>query len=189
MTPVQLQEQEGLRPSEIVNDTVKVWDPMVRLFHWTVVTACILNLFVLGEGKYWHRLTGYVVAAAIAMRIIWGFVGTRHARFGDFFPTPGKVREQILGMINGREPRYIGHNPLASIMMLSLMTLLAMTAATGWMTTLDAFWGDKWLEEVHGALANSIMILAFIHAGAALVESWRHRENLVWSMVTGRKRA
>ncbi|MBB3355700.1 cytochrome b [Rhizobium sp. BK049] len=189
MAPVELQKQEGRRPSHVASGTVKVWDPIVRLFHWTVVTACILNLFVLEEGKYWHRLTGYVVATAMVVRIIWGFVGTRHARFDDFFPTPGKVRAQILGIINGSEQRYIGHNPLASIMMLGLMVLLATTALSGWMTTLDAFWGDKWLEEVHGVVANSIMVLAFIHAGAALIESWRHRENLVWSMVTGRKRA
>ncbi|RUM26558.1 cytochrome B [Rhizobium vallis] len=188
MTSALLQKQEGREPSQTASGTVKVWDPAVRLFHWTVVSACILNLFILEEGKYWHRLTGYVVAAAIAMRIIWGFVGTKHARFADFFPTPSRVRAQIAGIIKGTEQRYIGHNPLASIMMLGLMTLLAATALTGWMTTLDAFWGDKWLEEVHGAIANGIMLLAFIHAGAAVVESWRHRENLVWSMITGRKK-
>ena len=189
MTAVQLQKKEGSRPSEAASGTVKVWDPIVRLFHWTIVSACILNLFILEEGKYWHRQTGYVVAVAIVLRVIWGFIGTRHARFGDFFPTPGKVRAQILGMIEGRERRYIGHNPVASIMMLGLMALLAATALTGWMTTLDAFWGDKWLEEVHCAIANGIMMLAFIHAGAAVIESWRHKENLVWSMVTGRKKA
>jgi cytochrome b len=74
-------------------------------------------------------------------------------------------------------------------MMLALMVLLLATGVTGWMTTLDAFWGEDWLEELHGGLANAIMVLALIHAAAAIVESLRHRENLVWSMVTGRKRA
>lgn len=169
--------------------TIKVWDPVVRLFHWTVVSACVLNLFVLEEGRYWHRMTGYTVAAALTIRLLWGFVGTKHARFSDFFPTPAKVIAHLRDIIKGRKSRSIGHNPLASVMMLLLMALLAITCLTGWMTTLDAFWGDKWLEELHGTVANSIMVLAFIHAAAALIESWRHRENLVWSMVTGRKRA
>lgn len=179
----------GIQPSAGNRGTVRVWDPIVRIFHWTVVTACILNLFILEEGKYWHRLSGYVVAAALMVRLVWGFIGTKHARFGDFFPTPAKVIGQIFDIFDGSERRYIGHNPLASVMMLCLMVLLAATALTGWMTTLDAFWGEKWLKQLHGAIANGIMALAFVHAGAALLESWRHRENLVWSMVTGRKKA
>ena len=181
--------QEGASPSDTAPRSVKVWDPIVRIFHWTIVAACTLNLFVLEEGKYWHRLTGYVVAGAIIVRLVWGFVGTRHARFADFYPTPRKLKEQISGIIRRREKRYLGHNPLASVMMLLLMALLAGTALTGWMTTLDAFWGEKWLEQLHGAIANSIMVLVFVHAGAAILESWRHRENLVWAMVTGRKKA
>ncbi|MBD9450458.1 MULTISPECIES: cytochrome b/b6 domain-containing protein [unclassified Rhizobium] len=180
---------EGSRPSTTATCTLQVWDPVVRAFHWTVVVACMLNLFILEEGKYWHRVTGYVVAAAIVVRTVWGFVGTEHSRFSDFVPTPSKVMAHIVDIRNRNEKRYIGHNPLASVMMLCLMALLAATALTGWMTTLDAFWGEKWLEELHGAIANSIMVLAFIHAGAAVFESWRHRENLVWSMVTGRKKA
>lgn len=182
-------KKEGAKPSETAQPTIKVWDPIVRLFHWTVVAACVLNLFVLEEGRYWHRVTGYVVAGAIAVRVIWGFVGTRYALFSDFLPTPEKIRAQLRDMMNGSEQRHIGHNPLASTMMLCLMALLAATAMTGWMSTLDTFWGEKWLEQLHGILANSIMVLAFVHAGAAVVESLRHRENLVWSMVTGRKKA
>ncbi len=100
-----------------------------------------------------------------------------------------KIWRQISEIMGAREKRSIGHNPLASVMMLLLMSLLAATCLTGWMMTLDAFWGEKWLRELHGTIANSIMVLALIHAVAALLESWRHRENLVWSMVTGRKRA
>ncbi|SHO67499.1 Cytochrome b [Pseudoxanthobacter soli DSM 19599] len=177
------------RPARGPETTVKVWDPVVRLFHWTVVTACVLNLFILEEGHYWHRVTGYVVAAVLIVRVVWGFVGTPYARFAQFFPTPSKVFGQIGDMLDGREKRYIGHNPLASVMMLTLMALLAATCLTGWMQTLDAFWGEEWLENVHAILANSIMVLALLHAAAAIFESWRHKENLVWAMVTGRKRA
>ncbi len=182
-------KKEGGPPSNMSPNTVKVWDPVVRVFHWTVVAACTLNLFILEEGKYWHRMTGYAVAVALAIRLVWGFIGTKHARFADFFPTPQKVVAYIVGIAKGNEKRHLGHNPLASVMMLLLMGLLTATAVTGWMTTLDAFWGEKWLEQLHGTIANSIMVLVFIHAGAAIVESWRHRENLVLAMVTGRKKA
>ena len=74
-------------------------------------------------------------------------------------------------------------------MILMLMALLAGVSATGWMLTLDAFFGDKLLEQIHTILAYAILGLAGLHVAAALFESWRHHENLVWSMVTGRKRA
>ncbi|WP_237155149.1 cytochrome b/b6 domain-containing protein [Oryzibacter oryziterrae] len=168
--------------------TVRVWDPVVRLFHWTVVTACLLNLFILRPGKTYHRYVGYVVIAALVIRIVWGFVGTHYARFSEFFPTPGRLLPYLRDLLKGQEPRHLGHNPAAAVMMFALMVLLAGTAGTGWMSTLDAFWGEEWLEELHEAFANAIMVLAFVHAAAAIVESWRQRENLVWSMVTGRKR-
>ncbi|MBH0239744.1 cytochrome b/b6 domain-containing protein [Methylobrevis sp. L22] len=154
-----------------------------------MVTGCVLNLFVLDDGKSAHRYVGYTLAAALAVRLVWGFAGTRHARFSDFVAGPRTTAAYLSALVRGEEPRYIGHNPAAAVMMLTLMALVAATATTGWMSGLDAFWGEEWLEELHGALANGIMVLAGLHAIAALFESWRHRENLVWSMVTGRKRA
>jgi Cytochrome b len=176
---------EGATPSCVPSAGVRVWDPLVRIFHWTVVAGCLLNFFVLEEGKSWHRITGYVILAAVMTRIVRGFVGTKHARFRDFFPTPARLRRQVRGLLSGREERRLGHTSIAGVMMLTLMTLLL---ATG-ITTLDVFRGEKWLEELHEILANSIMVPAFVHAGAAVVESLRHRQNLVWSMVTGWKKA
>ncbi len=169
--------------------TIRVWDPIVRLFHWTVVAAVLLNLFILKPGRPYHRYAGYVVIGAVLIRLIWGFVGSHHARFSSFFPTPTRLVPYLKAAVRGREPRHVGHNPAAAVMMLALMGLLLATGITGWMMTLDAFWGEDWLEELHGGLANSIMVLALVHVAAAIVESLRHRENLVWSMVTGRKRA
>lgn len=169
--------------------TVRVWDPVVRLFHWTVVAGCLLNLFVLAPGKDAHQVVGYIVAGALAVRLAWGFVGSRHARFAAFFPTRARLLPYLASLRRGAAPRHVGHNPAGAMMMLILMALLAATATTGWLSTLDAFWGVAWLGDLHAALANGIMVLALVHAAAALYESWRHRENLVWSMVTGRKRA
>ncbi len=169
--------------------TVPVWDPLVRLFHWTVVAGCVLNLFVVEDGGLAHKVIGYAVAAALAIRLVWGFVGTPHARFSDFVPTPSRLAAYLAALARGREPRMLGHNPAGAVMMLALMALLAGVSVTGWMMGLDAFWGADWLEELHETLANGILVLALFHAAAALFESWRHRENLVWSMVTGRKKA
>ena len=169
--------------------TVKVWDPVVRLFHWTIVTGVVLNLWVFEHGKYLHRITGYVVVAALATRLVWGIVGTRHARFSDFFPTPRRVIAHLSALVRGEDPRRLGHSPLGALMMLALMAILAGLGLTGWMMGLDAFWGVKWVEEVHGLLANGMIALAILHIAAAVIESVRHRENLPWAMVTGRKRA
>ncbi|GGD15857.1 cytochrome b/b6 domain-containing protein [Aureimonas glaciei] len=179
----------GIVPLPAETATVRVWDPVVRIFHWGVVAACILNLFILEEGKMAHRYVGYTVAGLLAVRLVWGLVGSRHARFADFMPTPRRLVPYVRDLVAGREKRQLGHNPLAAVMMIVLMLLLALTAGTGFMSTLDAFWGVKWVKELHEVFANGILWLAVLHAVAAIVESRRHRENLIWSMVTGRKRA
>lgn len=168
---------------------VVVWDPVVRLFHWLVVTGVTANLFLLEEGKRVHRWTGYAVMALVCVRLIWGFVGSRHARFSNFIPSPSRLWSYGWALLRRREPRYIGHNPAGSVMMVTLLLLLLLIGTTGWMQTLDAFWGVKWVKALHGFLANTIMVLAGLHALAAIIESMRHRENLIWSMISGRKRA
>lgn len=168
---------------------LRVWDPVVRIFHWGVVACCTLNLFLLPEGKSAHRYVGYAALALIAIRLVWGFVGTRHARFGDFVRGPAAVARYLRQLLAGRAERHVGHNPAAGWMMVLLMGLLAAVGISGWMTTLDAFWGVEALEEAHEVLANLIMILAGVHALAAILESWHLKENLIWSMVTGRKKA
>ncbi len=178
----------GATAPAVQSAKIKVWDPVVRLFHWGVVAACVLNLFVLEPGKEWHRYAGYTVLGLLAVRFVWGFVGTRHARFSDFVRSPSVIRRYIVDLRHGREARHIGHNPAAAVMMLVLMALLLATGVSGWMMTLDAFWGNGFIEETHEVLANGIMVLAGLHALAAIVESVRHRENLVIAMVSGRKK-
>lgn len=167
---------------------VHVWDPMVRIFHWAVVLGCVLDLFVLEEGHTAHNVVGYVVAGALSIRLVWGFVGSKHARFSDFVPSPGRLAQYVRALAAGREERYVGHNPAGATMILILMALLAAVSVTGWMLTLDAFWGNEALEEIHGAISNAILGCALIHAAAVLYESHRQGENLVMAMITGYKR-
>ena len=167
---------------------VRVWDPIVRLFHWTVVAGCAINLLS-QSGNRTHRVVGYVVAAALAIRIVWGFVSRGHARFSAFVPTPATMRHYLRQLKARSVPRYIGHNPAGSIMILGLMSLLAAVSITGWMLGLDRYFGNETLEDLHEALAMAIVPLAGIHVVAAVLEGARHGENLIKSMFTGRKRA
>ena len=168
---------------------VKVWDPVVRVFHWTLALGCIANLTVLREVEPVHEFVGYVILVAIAIRILWGFVGSRHARFTDFLTGPRTLAAYLGALMQGRAPRYVGHNPAGAVMMVVLIALATTCGVTGVMMEQDAFWGEEWVEEIHETAANLILIMAIVHVLAALVESWHHRENLIRSMITGRKRA
>ncbi len=177
------------RPASQTATSVRVWDPFVRLFHWSVVVGVLLNYAILESGKGLHTYVGYAVAALLALRVIWGFVGSRHARFADFVTGPRRILRHLRSEFTGRDRRYLGHNPAGGAMMVLLMILLAAICLTGWMQTLDAFWGELWVEDLHEILSNVLMVFVVLHVLAALVGSLRHRENLVRAMITGRKRA
>lgn len=169
--------------------TVMVWDRFVRVFHWSVVGGCAVNILLLEGGRTPHEIVGYAVAALVAARIVWGFIGATHARFADFTPRPAVLIGYLQALVRGREPRWRGHNPAAAVMIFALLGVLIGLGVTGWMTTLDMFWGEEWLEDLHKALADGLQIMVLIHAAAAVVESLRHRENLILAMITGEKRA
>ncbi|MDI4655155.1 cytochrome b/b6 domain-containing protein [Xanthobacter autotrophicus] len=169
-------------------DTVPVWDPLVRLFHWTVVLGIILNSFALEGGKSAHRYVGYVIAAALAVRIVWGVIGSRHARFSNFVTSPWAVLSHLRAVVARRNRRYVGHNPAGGAMALALMGLITLACLTGWMQTLDIFWGVEWVQEAHEITANLILAMAAVHVLSAIAESVVHRENLPLAMITGRKR-
>lgn len=168
--------------------TVKVWDPLVRLFHWSLA-ACILGAFLVEEGDTAHQLLGYTALALIALRVLWGLVGPRPARFGNWVRGPRAVAAYVRERIAGRSRRRLGHNPAAAVMILVLMAGVAAVGLTGWMQTTDAFWGAEWLEELHEVLAYGLLAFVGAHVLAAITESLHYRENLVAAMIHGRKRA
>ncbi|WP_028215275.1 cytochrome b/b6 domain-containing protein [Paraburkholderia mimosarum] len=183
-------EENALHSPARVSDTgsVPVWDPVVRIFHWVIVAGVVLNYALLDAGKAPHRFVGYVVAAALAVRVAWGFVGSAHARFSSFVVGPRLALSHLASIWSGRDRRHVGHNPAGGLMIVMLMTLLMGICATGWMQGLDAFWGVQWVEMTHAFLVDMIIVMAALHVTAGVVESVRHRENLVLSMITGRKR-
>ena len=168
--------------------TIRVWDPLVRLFHWSLVSSYLIAWLTADEWDQAHELAGYVVLGLLGFRIIWGLVGTRHARFSDFVRPPRVVLGYLRDMMRGRARRYIGHNPAGGAMIVALILAVGATSITGWMMTLDRFWGYEWVEELHEAAANLSLLLVGGHILGVVVSSWAHGENLVKAMITGRKR-
>lgn len=169
-------------------ETVRVWDPLVRVFHWSLVLA-FFGAYMLGDdGGALHQALGYAVLGLVAVRLLWGLVGSRHARFAGFVPSPRRFIAYLRDLAAFRERRYLGHNPAGAAMIVALLVMLTATGATGWMLTTDAFWGSEALEDVHKAFANGTLTLVVLHVAGVLYSGLRHRENLVRAMLTGRKR-
>ncbi len=168
--------------------TVRVWDPFVRLFHWSLVAAFALAYATGDEIEKVHIAAGYFIAGLLALRIVWGFVGPRHARFGDFVRAPREVIAYLRDAMLFRAPRHLGHNPAGGAMVIALMLSLSATSLTGYLMTTDAYWGAKWIEEVHETAANFTLGLVLFHVLGVLFASFEHRENLVKAMIDGRKR-
>ncbi|SCY97780.1 cytochrome b/b6 domain-containing protein [Microvirga guangxiensis] len=169
--------------------TVRVWDPFVRIFHWSIVVL-FAAAFATGDEIEWlHIRIGYAIAALVALRIVWGFVGTRHARFGDFVRSPGEIATYSGQALRFRAPRHLGHNPAGGAMVVALLVLVAGIAATGFAMITDAFWGSQWLEDLHEGLGYTTMGLIALHVAGVVFSSLEHGENLVRAMITGRKRA
>lgn len=169
--------------------TVRVWDPFVRVFHWSLVALFIAAYATGDESERAHVLIGYAVAALVGLRIVWGFIGSKHARFSDFVKPPAAVLTYVRDALSFKARRYLGHNPAGGVMILALLAALAGTCVTGYMMTTKAWWGSHALEEVHEAFANGMLVLIGLHVAGVLFASLEHGENLVRAMITGRKRA
>lgn len=182
---------------------VKVWDPLVRLFHWTLVGAFTTAYLTEDELMDVHIIAGYVVLGLLAVRLVWGVVGPRHARFSDFVYSPRTVLTYFKDVLQRNALRHIGHNPAGGAMIIALLLCLVVSSVSGlalygadqWQGPLASllkntseFWIDA-LEEIHEFFANLTLLLVVFHVGGVIWESLLHKENLVLAMINGRKRA
>jgi cytochrome b len=168
--------------------TVAVWDPLVRVFHWSLVVAFVVAWATGDELKRVHEIAGYTIVGLVAVRVLWGLVGSRHARFADFVYRPSEVVRFLGDTLRLRARRYLGHNPAGGAMVIALLITLAATSVLGVLMTTDAFWGVEWVEEAHEFSANLAIALVGVHLLGVFVACLEHRENLVAAMITGRKR-
>lgn len=167
---------------------IKVWDPAVRIFHWSLVTLFALAWVSAEEWDSLHRWSGYVIAGLVLFRLFWGVVGTRYARFSQFVTGPVKTMIYLKDMILLKEKPSLGHNPAGAWMIMGLLFFLLATAGSGWILEQTTWEASEWLEEVHEALAEGMLVLIALHVAGVLWASWRHGENLILSMLHGKKK-
>ena len=180
-----------------------VWDGLVRVFHWMLVAGFFTAYLVEPEDSEAHIWAGYTVLGLVLFRVLWGFVGSRHARFTDFVYSPSAVLRDLKDAIRLRAKRYLGHSPGGGAMVIVMLLALFATTVSGlmvygadqhagpfarWMGGLSKDW-EETLEEVHETLANMTLGLVVLHVIGVALASLSHRENLVKAMVTGYKRS
>lgn len=169
---------------------VLVWNLFVRLSHWVVAAIVLFNFF--NDTGALHRNLGYAAAAIVALRVAYGLMRARDDAAHVGLPRPSALIEHVHGLWRaqpGQAHRVLGHNPAGLCMALLMWALVLALGATGWMTQLDAYWGEDWLINLHTWLARALQLCVLGHWAGVIVMSWLQRENLVKAMVTGRKAA
>jgi cytochrome b len=128
---MELNARNGSRKMTTVQVTeVRVWDPFVRVFHWLLATAVLIDWFT--DDPLWlHTWLGYLAAILVVLRVIWGFIGTEQARFVSFVRGPRLVFDYLAGLVRFSSPRYLGHSPAGGAMIVALLIMIAATAGTG----------------------------------------------------------
>jgi len=179
--------------------SIKAWDPLIRIFHWSLVFFFLLAFITEDDWMDLHVQAGYAVSFLIGFRLVWGLVGTRNARFMNFVKTPDVVKSHLFKMLSLKPPHYLGHNPVAAVMVMLLLLNIALVSFTGLVTiategqgplanTFFATWRGEWMEEIHEFFANFTLLLVFAHVIGVVISSFLERENLVKAMVTGKKK-
>jgi len=199
------------------NESVKVWDIMVRVFHWSLAIFFLLAYVTGDELETMHAYIGYIIIGLLGFRVIWGIVGTRYARFTDFIYSPQTIMAYLKSLLTSSPKHYLGHNPAGGAMVIVMILFLTLVSWSGLkayeaegkgplasteISVVSTAVADDWYEDdhrhghrgeddfwedIHEFIVNFMLLLVFVHLGGVLVSSVLHRENLVRSMVTGRK--
>lgn len=197
---------------------VQVWDLGVRIFHWSLVALFTFAYLSGDELETLHAWSGYAIIALLVFRIIWGFVGSRHARFTDFIRGPKEVIGYLKSMKAGHPKRYLGHNPAGGAMVLLLLIGLSLVSYTGLkvyateghgplagveVSLISSAYADdddddeghdakdpehEFWEEAHELVSNFMLLLIFLHVAGVGVSSRLEGESLVKAMITGKKK-
>ena len=123
-----------------------MWDLAVRVLHWSLVLSVAAAWLTRHSPGRWHEWLGYATLAIVAARTAWGFIGAGHAQFGKFMRSPAATAAYARAILEGREDRHLGHNPLGGWMVATLLAMISLVGFTGWLYTTDRFWGIAWVE-------------------------------------------
>jgi cytochrome b len=188
---------------------VRVWDPFIRVSHWLLAAAVIID-WITDEPRWMHIWLGYLAATLIVLRVGWGFAGPENARFASFVHGPAEVFGYLGALIRFSSKRYLGHSPAGGAMIVALLAMVAVTAVTGFVNQAQNL-GTGPLsgavakverpprvpgqrrppllsKQVHETAANITLLLVVLHLGGVALAGVAHKENLVTAMFTGRKR-
>jgi len=194
-----------------LKNEIPVWDIAVRIFHWALVAAFAIAYLTEDDFETPHVYAGYLLLGLISFRVVWGVIGTKHARFSDFVCRISTIKQYLKSIFTGKPKHYIGHNPAGGLMIIVLLLSLFALSYSGLKTYAAEGKGplanietsivssayaddhhyrsgknDFW-EEIHEFLANFTLLLIFIHVAGVVLSSLLHQENLIRAMITGKK--
>ena len=181
---------------------IKVWDVPVRLVHWALVALIAFSWWSGKEGGMtmtYHLWSGYAILTLLLFRIMWGLIGSTHARFRDFLYAPRAVVEYARTLTGKRAKVYAGHNPMGGLSALLMLVVVLLQSATGLFSNDDILTEgplyrfvtketSDWLTTIHNYNFYVLLGLIGLHVAAILYYWALKRENLVAAMFTGRKR-
>ena len=198
------------------DNEIKVWDIFVRVFHWSLVIAFIIAYLTSEEENIWHIYSGYIVLGLITFRILWGFIGSKYARFSDFIYSPKTVFQYIKELAAKNPKHYLGHNPAGGWMVILLLISLFLVTISGLkvyaieegkgpladssdISIISKVYAngheeeedekEEFWEEIHEITTNITLVLIALHILGVIVASKLHKENLIKAMITGKKKA
>ena len=166
---------------------VLVWDPLVRLIHWLVALAVLVNSIADDDGAL-HQWVGYCALGLVAIRLVWGLIGPRSARFSAFPPSPARALAHVRAMLRRDQTVHLSHNPLGALMVYNIWATIVALGVTGYMMGTMQFFGVEWVEEAHEIAYGWLVASVALHVTGVLMDTWRTRVPLLAAMLTGRKR-
>ena len=180
------------------NSSIKVWDPLLRVFHWSLALLFIIAFASEDGPDVIHIYAGYGISLLILFRLVWGIIGTRYARFSNFVYGKQAQKSYLKSLLSRKPEHYTGHNPAGGLMVFILLGALLMQCFLGMImlagegegplaNSFLSIFSNSLTESLHDALSHGLLFLVVIHLAGVLISSLLHRENLVRAMITGKK--
>lgn len=170
--------------------TTLVYDLPTRLFHWLFSGLFLLSFIITKTVDdesivfVYHMLSGLLLGALVLWRIVWGVVGSKHARFSGFNLNPWDLKDYLLGILSGSKKRWAGHNPASSWAAIGMLALALGLATTGYLMTTGY---KETFEDIHEFMANTFIVIVILHIAGVILHTLRHRDAIALSMVDGKK--